>query len=129
METAYQDRRTRIMALPEHLRGIFAEELAQQQGEDEMRREVQGTRAGTAKTAQQASLALGRERLASREAIQGREMALRRSALGEEKRQNQGAEMLGYANLGLGAGLGAADIMREKERAKKLGEFAALYRT
>ncbi len=124
----YQRRLARIMALPPDKQAWFTEELAQQQGEDEMRREVQGMQAANTRDAQQASLALGRDRLAATSAIQEQGMALRRSALGEYKRQNRGAEMLGYANLGLGAGLGAADIMREQERAKKFGDWAALYR-
>jgi hypothetical protein len=127
-QTSYQRRLARIMALPPDKQAWFAEELAQQQGEDEMRREVQGMQAANTRDAQQASLALGRDRLAASSAVQGQEMALRRSALGEEKRQNRGAEMLGYGNLALGAGLGAADIMREQERAKKFGDWAALYR-
>lgn len=125
----YQRRLTRIMALPPDKQGWFAEELAQQSGEGEMHRELQGMQAANIRDAQQASLALGRDRLAASSAIQSQEMNLRRSILGEERRQNRGAEMLGYANLGIGAGLGVGDLLREQERAKKFGDLAALYRT
>lgn len=123
-----QRRLARIMALPPDKQAFFAEEIAQAAGQEQAQKELQGMQLGNAKEAREAELALTRDRLATSGALQAQQFGLQRSALDETRRQNRGAEMLGYASLPINAAMGVGDLLQEQERTKKLGAIAALFK-